>query len=72
MPQNAAGLVSPLFSKTLISITALANNLFHKICEEQRGCEQVSLRAITADIRLAQGWDYTSLGFPLSACASWL
>jgi hypothetical protein len=32
--KNIAGAIFPLNSKALILIKALANNLFHKICEE--------------------------------------
>jgi hypothetical protein len=32
--KNIAGLICPLNSKTLIVLKLLANNLFHKICEE--------------------------------------
>ena len=34
MPKNAAAIICPLNSNTLILIKALAHNLFHKICEE--------------------------------------
>jgi hypothetical protein len=34
MIKNIAGLICPLNSKTLVLIKVLANNLFHKICEE--------------------------------------
>jgi hypothetical protein len=43
MIKNIAGLICPLNSKALVLIKALANNLFHKICEEAPPGDKVML-----------------------------
>ena len=70
LPKNAAEIIYPLDSNTLILINALAHNLFHKICEEP--WHRLSTAPAVARVSAAapgphQGCDYTSLVRPRPA-----